>query len=217
MGAFDPKSEDHLALACLGRLIRKGHDAEFESYLARRIAQATEPGNLSYLMKPALAVIRRETYAVDLDGDNVTDANLQSLPGRGLHELTLRGSRVTDARLAVLAKLPSLESLSLDSDSMTDRGLACIEKLAHLETLWLRGSQISDAGLVHLEHLPALKTVDLSGLPITDAGLVHLDGLTKLESVQLEGFGSPARTQISPAAIDRLKKKFPGLRVDGRQ
>ena len=139
-GKFDPQTEDELALACLDRLLHKGHDAEFEKYLARRISQPVRPARLSPATKQALAALRHETYAVTLEGDAVTEANLQSLPGHGLHVLTLRGPRVTDARLAVLAKLPTLESLNLDSDGMTDGGLARLEKLTHLETLWLHSA-----------------------------------------------------------------------------
>ncbi len=59
-------------------------------------------------------------------------------------------SRVTDADLGHLARLPRLQHLQLDN------------------------SQVTDAGLVHLAGLKGLKYLNVSKTQVTDAGVAEL-------------------------------------------
>ena len=64
--------------------------------------------------------------------------------------------------MADLAGLKSLESLNLGSTRITDAGLKHIAKLPRLQRIELRGTTISDSGLKELTHLP-LEEMDLTG------------------------------------------------------
>ncbi len=113
--------------------------------------------------------------------------------------LDLEGSRpLTDAGLAVLARMPQLRELDLSGCTITDRGLAVLRSLPELRRFHLRWhGGISDAGVAHLASCNQLESVDLmgsatgdgairaltnkpnlrrfkSGRLVTDAGLAHL-------------------------------------------
>src|SRR5689334_8926360 len=67
-----------------------------------------------------------------------------------------------DAALAPLADLGEVHQLSLGND-YSDAGLARIKGLKTLEYLSCNGDKFTDAGLVHLKGLSELKTLNLGG------------------------------------------------------
>ena len=111
----------------------------------------------------------------------------------------LQNMRLTDAKLAHLQGLTSLESLALDNTQNTDAGLAHLQGRTGLKFLALGRSQVSDAGLVHLQSLTGLRNLFLGHTQVTDAGLVNLQGLTNLKMLGLNG------TQITDAGLARLQ------------
>ena len=97
--------------------------------------------------------------------------------GRCLDEVRsvdLRGTPISDADLAWLARLPNLRQLSLDTTAVTDAGLARLERLRQLEVLSLAGTQVTDAGLEHLQKLPKLRQLETAGTQVSSAGLQQL-------------------------------------------
>jgi serine/threonine protein kinase len=103
-----------------------------------------------------------------------------------LRELTLfQCHQVTDAGLAYLQSLTSLESLVLWCEQLTDAGLAHLRSLTNLNALSVWGGErVTDAGLAHLRPLTALRALVIP-VHLTDAGLVHLKSLTALHSLSL--------------------------------
>src|SRR5712691_6734916 len=88
----------------------------------------------------------------------LTDDCLEPLKElKGLIHLNLRGQDVTDARLAYLKDLPSLNRLHLELTPLTDKCLENVKCLVNLEYLNLYGTGITDAGLVNLEGIKKLK------------------------------------------------------------
>jgi hypothetical protein len=71
----------------------------------------------------------------------------------------LERTQVTDAGLANLSGLKSLERLYLLGDShVTDAGLTHLRTLTSLEYLFLHGTQVTDAGIANLKNsLPKLR------------------------------------------------------------
>ena len=115
-------------------------------------------------------------------------------------KLDLRGSRVTDAGLAHLAKATKLKQLWLDNCLVTDAGLVHLKTLKNLESLRLNGTRVTDKGLANLKGMAKLKSLTLSHTSISDAGMVHLAGLTTLIDLGLDS------TQISNTGMVHLNK-----------
>ena len=105
---------------------------------------------------------------------------------------------VGGAALQAIGRFTKLRVLDLNRTSITDAGLACITPLKSLESLCLFSTHGSDAGLAYIGELKSLKELDLNSTQITDAGLVHLRGLANLESLNLAG------TKISDRGLENL-------------
>jgi beta-lactamase regulating signal transducer with metallopeptidase domain/Leucine-rich repeat (LRR) protein len=155
-------------------------------------------------------------------------AALNDLP----HLKSLRVLKVVDDGLPMnIGGCTELESLTLWMDrvnSTDDDDLACLEKLKKLKEFNSSISWISDAGLAHLGGLTDLKFLAVGGPNVTDAGVAHLSNLKKLNILHIFGNISDAglkafeglhslqlldilsKQNISPAAIDKLKKALPG-------
>lgn len=107
-------------------------------------------------------------------------------PGRGR---TGPRTKITDAGLAHLAKLPQLQSLNLTDAAITDAGLAAVENLPNLSSLALSRTDVRGPGLAHLQSRPALTYLYISGDTLTDEGLTALAGVTSLQHLELVGIG----------------------------
>ncbi len=83
-------------------------------------------------------------------------------------EAELARTKVTDAGLKSLVRLPNLRSLDLTRTAVTAEGLASLAGLKNLEALNLTETSVDDAGVAKLKALPALKRVWLYGSKITE-------------------------------------------------
>ena len=96
---------------------------------------------------------------------------LQTLP-RLTHICTPYG--LTDADVAEIAKLQTVNEMEIVATRLTDAGLASLAKLRNLQVLHLEGTaMMTDEGLKALATLPKLRHLRLSG-PFTDRGLAYL-------------------------------------------
>lgn len=111
-----------------------------------------------------------------------------------------RGAAITDAGLAHLASLTSLQELTLLLPGITDAGLAHVGKLTDLRVLKLINTGVGDAGLVHLKGLNRLRELTITGEGVTDAGVASLAGLTGLRSLALW------HTRITDAGLAHLER-----------
>lgn len=131
--------------------------------------------------------------------DAVGDAGMIHLRGlRNLRTLDLsRQEKITDAGLASLSELATLESLWLPPRA-TDAGLAALARLDRLQRLDLpRG--ITDAGIVHLKELKKLQSLEMREGQVSGVGLRILAALPNLRSMHL------ADCRIEPEDLDALK------------
>jgi Leucine rich repeat/Leucine Rich repeat len=147
---------------------------------------------------------------------NLADEDLSVLEGLSeLQHLSLNRTRVTDDTLKHLERLHSLKMLRLVDTDITDDGLKHLATLPQLETLDLMRTRVTDEGMKHLRGLTNLRELHLGGTDITDAGLEQLESLEKLESLVLRETHRRWRTNVSAAAVAKLKRKLPGLRIEG--
>ena len=94
-----------------------------------------------------------------------------------------KNEAVTDAWLARLAGVKSLQKLSLSNCAITDDGLAHLSGLTQLVDLDLTLTPVSDAGLAHLAGLTRLRSLGLASTKCTGSGFTHLKALKNLENV----------------------------------
>jgi Leucine-rich repeat (LRR) protein len=112
---------------------------------------------------------------------------LTSIPSglEAITEINAQGSGVTDAGLALLAKLPALQKLSLDGTAITDEGMKGLQRVPSLQSLSLSATRISAGGLERLATLPGLKQMQLMGCNLTQADFAAIGKLPALETLVL--------------------------------
>jgi len=159
-----------------------------------------------------------------LDNTETGDAELEKICRTypELAELTLGGTKVTDASLVYLVQLTKLKKIRLSQTAITDDGMNALAKCKTLEDIDVSQTKISSPGVRELAVLPRLKSLNLyltfvtnSGLdafpttierlnldkcPITDEGLTKLASLSKLAWMHLGG------TAITDAGLAELAK-----------
>jgi len=86
----------------------------------------------------------------------------------------LHGSQVTDATLAHLKPLTSVEFVALDNTDITDAGMQHLRGLTRLKKLTLVNTKITDPRLVPLMRLRVLEFITLNSTPVTHAGVAEL-------------------------------------------
>lgn len=101
-----------------------------------------------------------------------------------LRELNLDQARVTDAGMAVLSAIPTLENLDVSSTRVTDSGLANLSRLPSLKRLVL-GSLVTDACAPHLRAMKTLEEIDITQTQIGEKGLTALADLPALKAIYM--------------------------------
>lgn len=108
----------------------------------------------------------------------------------------------TDAGLAHLTNLRSLESLFVGGLGVTDAGMEHVAKLTNLRKLNLFGCPITNNGLARLTSLKKLTSFNLYESKVTIGGLKQLNSLTDLEDLDVHS----AARDGQPLDISGLKK-----------
>ena len=128
-----------------------------------------------------------------------------------LRALKVGGNNLTDAHLASVATVKSLQTLTfrtLGFTKFTDAGLAPLANLTNLRELRINGSvKVSDAGMVHLTKLNRLEKLDLGRTRISFAAAANLGKLPALKELEVVGSG------FGPDGIQALRKLNPKVRV----
>jgi hypothetical protein len=132
-------------------------------------------------------------------GANLTKGKSGAISGVRLDE-----GRATDATLALLAKVSTLEQLDLHHCSITDEGLAHLAGLTNLRELNLSDCEFTDAGLSLLSGLVNLESLNLASSfgdspQIKGPGLAALSGMKKLRVLILD------KNLVDDAALEHLK------------
>lgn len=124
-----------------------------------------------------IAALRKSYTRLELDErGNAVAADFGYIQVHGYH-------KTTDAEIAPLRGLHSLERVELNGGELTDAGLASLAHCQRLVSLRVAGNDITDAGLEHLRGLIGLEELGLYDTNITDAGLARLKDLKQLRSL----------------------------------
>lgn len=121
-----------------------------------------------------------------LSGSVVTDVDMQQI-GKliNLKSLVLHGPEITDESCEQLSKLTRLKSLTLGKTRMKCAKLGELAIANKLEYLDLFGAPISEEGVHQIAKIKSLKRLGLMGTDVTNQGVLELAALPKLELLQL--------------------------------
>lgn len=128
------------------------------------------------------------------DNDIAARFNIHSIPSTFL--LDRRGIvRYANLRGSALkhAVEDMLRGPSMPDAQITDAGLAHLKALTSLETLRLDNTQITDEGLEHLKGLTSLKYLNLQGTKVTPAGITELKHALPNCSISRQAAPKPVR------------------------
>jgi hypothetical protein len=140
---------------------------------------------------------------MEIVADRLTDAGLASLGSmRTLQVLHLEGTPLmTDAGLKALARSTSLRHLRL-SGPFTNRGLACLADMPALKVLWLEAPKCTGEGLRPLSQCRSLERLCVPWLDrITSRGLMHLHAIPGLKAL---GVGNGWRSDAGVLSLASL-------------
>lgn len=198
--AGSPGIDDDITIADARYLIAREHRFENWAALVRHCATLT-PRALELMKRPVRAHFPGASKLETHDWRAAVN-EMQAGRATGFES----GGQITDAMVAELATVGSLESLKLDgSRAVTDEGIRHLARLPNLRHLDLQGTSITDAGLGALRELPALERLSLAWSAVTDAGMHHLADLTRLQEVNLQGTRTGDGALRALAGKDDLK------------
>lgn len=173
----------------------------------------------------------------DQPSSHVTAEGMESL--RGLTNLKRfmlhNNSGVTDAMLAPIATLTSLEYLQVTQCPITDAALSHFAGLTKLRQLLLNRTEVTGTGFAQLKDCHALAALLFSWTPLDNAQLIHLRNFPQLRDLVLvdsglDDVGMQAIGQceslsslhfrslkVSPEGLARLEgcPRLLGLAIDG--
>jgi len=113
---------------------------------------------------------------------------------------------LTDAEMAGIATLQTVNEMEVVATKLTDAGLAAIARLRNLQVLHLEGTTVmTDEGLTVLATLPKLRHLRLSG-PFTDRGLAYLAAAPAIKVLWLETPRATEESLRSLAEIESLER-----------
>ena len=115
---------------------------------------------------------------------------------RNLKRLDLSCTKISDASLPELKRLPVLENIDLSQTSITDDGVDTLASMPSLKIIELTNSNISHDGLMKLAHAPHLK----------ELSIYESDALTKKD---FDEFRKATRSvKLIPDVPNRSREKF---------
>lgn len=180
---------------------------------------AFAPGAIQYLnlgdavkvSDAAVTVIGQMKGLLDLSlyGTGVTDRGLESLVSLPyLRQVNLMKTPVTAGGVLRLAEtLPGITELALEGTQAQDKTMWALLECPRLERLICRRGHITDVGVDHLTGLPNLRRLWISGRRITDYGASMLARRENLEEIVL------TETSVTEKGLQVLKSALPKCRV----
>jgi hypothetical protein len=169
----------------------EGHERLQERHLADLVAE----------------VQSRKTNAIHLYDIQDTDEFLKSIEVlRGLNELEVDSSDVTDSGMKHISRMPDLKALRLFHLQITDAGLETLKTHHGLEELEVTPNEASNVSIPTILALPNLRKLKLCnphGEAWIEFALTELKQATKLRELILVG------TTFSAADIADLRQSLP--------
>jgi internalin A len=154
----------------------------------------------------------KDATTVATQGETAIADWLRSIGGKvdlaanHVKSVSLKGTSVTDAELAILTKLPALSDLSLQHTEVSSVGLAHLATIKSLRTLDVGDTLLGDDAVASLKSLTNLRALRMEGTLVEGPGLASLAGLTSLRELYLDN------APLTNAGLDQIAKIY-GLEV----
>jgi len=111
-------------------------------------------------LRPALSIVDLNL----LYAEQITDQGMNAIKDwKQLAHLNVRGTRISDGTLGIVAKLEQMESLDVSNTAMTENGLEGLIPLTRLKHLAIGLNRLNDGALEILRFLTTLESLDLGG------------------------------------------------------
>ena len=187
------------ALKAMGITVSKAHGGTYNIDIRDANALTEE----AWTKIETLGAVRKFNVGA---GAEFTDVTLARMAGfRGLEEIFINGSAITDEGIAVLARLPKLQHFGMHHGpaALTGKGLLALKDHAPFRSVEFGGiNGIDDRTAGYLAQRPQLRAVKLFHTRNTRASLSQLAALPVLESFCLNPHWEPKR--VDPADIALL-------------
>jgi hypothetical protein len=143
---------------------------------------------------------------LELSGTMISDAGLASIRNlQSLERLNVCLTPVTDGCLKHLAGLTNLRRLVICSTMVTGSGFRDVPDWPRIESINLHSCPVSDEGLAALSRFANLQRLEIVHSKVTDAGLKHLGKLTNLRQLHVASHGT---TRHGLGFVDGLAKLY---------
>mgnify|MGYP001788428231 FL=1 len=118
-------------------------------------------GNLDDAAFSKLAAVTPHFVSVDLSATKITDQGVAQLTAaKNLRLIRLAETGVTDAVIATLLKIPSLESINLYGTKVTDSGVSKLSEMKNLKRLYLWQTAVTPEAIKALkDKLPGCEII----------------------------------------------------------
>lgn len=171
--------------------------------------RAEIPNKHTVPLKDYIAEIRKRQFAGIGMPEDVTDADVAQLATIGsLEYLRLTSDNITDASLASIAHMVQLDNLSVAGcRKLTDRGISKLAPLSQLKALNIGYCyNLTNASMATIGQLASLEALSVYSCPeLTDSGFARLTGLKKLRSLRIGKSGITDDTLLSIGRIESLE------------
>ncbi|MDP1794980.1 MAG: hypothetical protein Q8K63_12675 [Acidimicrobiales bacterium] len=165
-----------------------------------------EPGFVTFIGADGLELTDRDYRAiaaapglrsVDFDNAPISDEQVAYFCRDGLVSLNLATVSVSDAAMAAIASVSTLEHLFISRSSVTDAGLNALEGHAAIEAVHVAGTEVTKASAPVVASWPALTTLEM---PSADDEILIAAARPHSEWLHLRGGETTGR------GIDALKQ-----------
>ena len=147
----------------------------------------------------------KKLSTVNFSGGGVTDAALADLAKVvSLEDIALAGNPITDAGVRHLAGLPKVKMLNLSGNAVSGTGFRDAAGLKTLSWLTLNSCPVTDPGLREIAKLPAVERLSLTGTKLTDASAAEWGAMAKLKTLDISGTAVAGKTLKALSALPAL-------------
>ncbi len=132
---------------------------------------------------------RKYRSSFELDSPHIDDGLAKSLANSEfLHEVRLRGGKLTDSGVEALTKVDYLRDIELDASELTLASARLIRDVKELQSITLNNAQnVTDEWIAELAQNTHMFDLQIRNSAITDAGVAALRGHPKLSDIALSG------------------------------
>tara|TARA_R110002111_G_scaffold67_2_gene592 strand:- start:6308 stop:7654 length:1347 start_codon:yes stop_codon:yes gene_type:complete len=160
-----------------------------------------------------------EIFAINLVKCDITDATLANiLPLTSVQTLLLTETRIADNSIAVINQLQNLQSLFLPGTGLSGQEIAQLSAQLQLRTLHINNNmRLNDEDIKYIVQYPQLTRVSIAETSITSRGLAEMASLKNLIALQIHLSKIDDQGLAQLQAFPQLQELFLGGPLNSEQ